>query len=277
MTTRYSLTPSVDAIYTFTLDSSVKRMDIYLDGSEAAPLNYTEWNRTISYLFKAGTAYSIKVDNNRSNDLSLTVEKKAISALTAGGDAAAFTMSNVSLPGESTRKYGWITFTAPQDAAAFYKFTLDGLTSSSTYVYVMEEPLLENYPDADQYIKRVTNAGSSNNAITLFLQAGQKVWFRIGNNSYSDYSNVTVAAEKTESTITPFTTEEVSVAAGKESWYSYAVESDGKYVFGVASTSSNVNIRCYDDINQQQNSFTERWLKAGSVVYIRFTGDSWKL
>ncbi len=273
MTTRYSLTPSVDAIYTFTLDSSVKRMDIYLDGSEAAPLNYTEWNRTISYLFKAGAAYSIKVDNNRSNDLSLTVEKKAVSALTAGGDAAAFTMSNVSLPGESTRKYGWITFTAPQDAAAFYKFTLDGLTSSSTYVYVMEEPLLENYPDADQYIKRVTNASSSNNAITLFLQAGQKVWFRIGDNSYSDYSNVTVAAEKTESTITPFTTEEVSVAAGKESWYSYAVESDGRYVFGVASMGSNVNILCYDDINQQQNSFTERWLKAGSVVYIRLRNN----
>lgn len=272
-TTRYSLTPGVDAIYTFTLDSSVKRMDIYLDGSEAAPLNYTEWNRTISYLFKAGAAYSIKVDNDRSYDLSLTVEKKAVSALTAGGDAAAFTMSNVRLPGESTRKYGWITFTAPQDAAAFYKFTLDGLTSSSTYVYVMEEPLLENYPDADQYIKRVTNASSSNNAITLFLQAGQKVWFRIGDNSYSDYSNVTVAAEKTESTITPFTTEEVSVAAGKESWYSYAVESDGRYVFGVTSADSNVNILCYDDINKQQNSFTECWLKAGSVVYIRLRNN----
>ena len=268
-TTRYTLTPGADAVYTFRLDSSAKSMGIYLASDEATPLKSVTWNGTISYPLEAGTAYSLKVENDSSwNDLSLTVEKTVINALTAGGDALALAASGA---GSGNDNYGWISFTA-QDGEGFYKFTLENLTFSAT-AYIMEKLSLNNSLQNDEYIKQV-NVSSSSNGITCYLPAGQKVWLRVGSgyNSYY-FSDAAVKVEKTQSTILPFTTDEVTVGAGKKPWYSYQVESDGRYSFKCTSTSYNVDIVCYDDVNKQKNSFTERWLKAGSIVYIRLRNN----
>lgn len=274
-TTRYTLTPSADMVYTFNLSSSAY-MSLWTDGAEEKALvsdTYEGNTRpsisrsTLSYLLEGGKAYSLKVNNISDSDLTLKVEKKAVNALVLDeAQGKNFTAADVSQQYyNSTSKIGYLTFIPTEGGT--YRFEADNFNGSMTLYVVAQPTEIRNQQDyiISQYIY------SSSKTMECYLPAG-KVWLQLGSFSdSSDCKTATIKVTKTGGEPQDFTEESVTVKAGETAWFKYPITESTRYKF---SAIGGVSWNCYEDLSSQTNGYNERYWEAGKTAYLKVSNNN---
>lgn len=278
-TTRYTLKPSADMVYTFNLSSSVY-MSLWTDGAEEKALvsdTYEGNTRpsisrsTLSYLLEGGKAYSLKVNNISDSDLTLKVEKKAVNALVLDeAQGKNFTAAQVPQQNSSSSEWiGYLAFTSAEGGT--YRFEADNFNGYMN-LYVVAQPTGQQYPQKYKAFEQLNASYSNNKNIECLLSAGEKVWLQLGYSSNnSNYTTATIKVTKTGGEPQNFTTDPVTVKAGETAWFTYPITESTRYIFGI--TGGYLPLSCYEDLNNQTNSSTERYWESGKTAYLKVSNS----
>lgn len=271
-TTRYTLKPSSDMVYTFNLSSSAY-MSLWTEEEKALVSDTNKddtdpsINRsTLSYPLEGGKAYSLKVNNTGSSDLTLKVEKEAVNALVLDeAQGKNFTEADVSQQYyNSTSKIGYLTFIPTEGGT--YRFEADNFNGSMNLYVVAQPTEIRNQQDyiISQYIY------SSSKTMECYLPAG-KVWLQLGSFSdSSDCETATIKVTKTGGEPQDFTEESVTVKTGETAWFKYPITESTRYKF---SAIGGVFLNCYEDLSSQTNGYNERYWEAGKTAYLKVSNN----